>query len=73
MKDIVITPDTKGNPTYEIIKREDITGAFRDALSSAILEVLSRIDSLIATITSTASQGLWTWNYTARWDYDKWW
>ena len=73
MTELKISQDLRGNPTYEIIKREDITGAFRDALSSSILEVLSRIDSLIATITSTAAQGLWTWDYTARWDYDKWW
>ena len=73
MAAIKISEDIKGNPTYEIIKKEDIEGAFRDALTGSILEVLSRIDSLIDTITSTAAQGLWTWNYTARWDYDKWW
>ena len=73
MATIKISEEIKGNPTYEIIKKEDLQGAFRDALEGTILAVLSRIDSLIDTITSTAAQGLWTWNYTARWDYDRWW
>ena len=73
MTNLNLGQSAQGNPVYEIIKKEDITGAFRDALSLSILEVLSRIDSLIATITSTATKGLWTWDYVARWDYDTWW
>jgi len=70
---VQISPETEGNPVYEVIKKEDIEAAFRDALVPALNEILSRIDSLIATMTATAPQGLWTWDFTSRWDYDMWW
>ena len=63
----------EGEPTYEVIKKEDIEAAFRDALIVALLKVLSRIDSLVEIETATAPQGLWVWDYKARWDYDMWW
>lgn len=69
---VELTPDTKGNPVYEIIKKEDIQAAFRDALTPALREVLKQIDSLIATMTATAPQGVWTWDFTARWGFDIW-
>jgi len=70
---IQISPDIRGNPTYEIIKKEDIEGAFRDALQQAMILILARVDSLIAVQTASAPQGLWVWDFKARWDYDMWW
>jgi hypothetical protein len=60
-------------PQYEVIKKEDIEGAFRDALRIALTEVLERINTLIEVYASIQSPSLWTWDYTARWDYDFWW
>jgi len=70
---VQISPITQGEPTYEIIKKQDIEGAFKDALIIAMNELLARIDNLIEIMTSSAPQGLWTWGYTSRWDYDFWW
>jgi len=64
---------TQGNPVYEYIKKEDIEAAFRDALVLAFAEITARIEELIALYAATASPSLWTWDYTSRWDYDKWW
>jgi len=60
-------------PTYEVIKREDLIGAFNTALRLALDEILSRIEELTALYASTAASSLWCWNYTSRWDYDMWW
>jgi len=60
-------------PTYEVIKREDLIAAFQTALRLALDEILSRIEELTVLYSSTASSSLWTWNYTSRWDYDMWW
>ena len=62
-----------GNPVYEYVKKEDIEGAFRDALATAFVEITARIETLIALYGATAPQSLWTWGMTSRWDYDKWW
>ena len=62
-----------GNPVYEYIKKEDIQGAFRDALTSAFAEILARIDTLISLYSATAPASLWVWDHTSRWDYDKFW
>ena len=62
-----------GNPVYEYIKKEDIEGAFRDALVTAFAELTARIETLISLYAATAPQSLWTWDHTSRWDYDKWW
>jgi len=59
-------------PTYEVIKKEDLTAAFRDAIEQALLDVLSRINELVDTYAATAPSSLWTWGYTSRWDYDCW-
>lgn len=69
---IKISEETKGNPTYEVIKKEDIEAAFRDALIKALQDIIFRINGLIETITSSAPQGLWTWDFTSRWDIDMW-
>jgi len=58
---------------YVIMSKEALEGAFRDALTTALKEILSRIDSLIDVETATAPQGLWVWDHTGRWDYDQWW
>ena len=62
-----------GNPVYEYIKKEDIEAAFRDAISTALVEILARIDTLTTLYANTAPPSLWTWDHTARWDYDMWW
>ena len=65
--------NTKGNPVYEYIKKEDIQGAFRDALNQVLVDILGRIDNLIILYSATAPPSLWTWGLTSRWGYDKWW
>ena len=62
-----------GNPVYEYIKKEDIEGAFRDALVLAFVEITERIETLISLYAATAPQSLWTWGLTSRWGYDMWW
>lgn len=63
----------KVQPVYEVIKREDLIGAFRDALAQALLEVLESINNLIDLYSATAPSSLWVWDKTSRWDYDMWW
>jgi hypothetical protein len=70
---VKISPECEGQVTYEVIKKEDIEGAFRDALLKVLEELVSRINSLINTVTATAPKGLWVWDFTSRWDYDQWW
>ena len=60
-------------PVYEVIKKEDLQGAFRDALRLALTEVLARINTFIEIYTSVQTSSLWTWDYSSRWDYDMWW
>ena len=57
-------------PTYEVIKREDMIAAFRSAMQLAITQILARIDQLIDIYSSVQASSLWTWDYTSRWDYD---
>ena len=64
---------TKGNPVYEYIKKEDIEGAFRDALNISLSALMTQINTLISLYAATAPPSLWTWDHTARWGYDKWW
>jgi len=60
-------------PTYEVIKKEDMQAAFRDALEQSLLELLERINNLIDLYSATAPSSLWTWGYSSRWDFDMWW
>jgi len=60
-------------PTYEVIKKADLEGAFRDALRLANEEILARLNALIELYSATAQPSLWTWGNTSRWGYDKWW
>jgi len=60
-------------PTYEVVKREDLIAAFYTALRLALDEILTRIEELTTLYAATAASSLWTWNYTSRWDYDMWW
>ena len=64
---------TSGNPVYEYIKKEDIEGAFRDALVLSFAEITARIETLISLYGATAPSSLWTWGMTSRWGYDRWW
>jgi len=60
-------------PTYEVIKREDILAAIRDALTAALEGIVAQLEQLISLYSATAPSSLWTWDYTSRWDYDTWW
>lgn len=60
-------------PTYEVIKKEDLEAAFRDALAHANVEVLERLNQLIDMYSAVAPSSLWVWDKTSRWDYDEWW
>jgi len=59
-------------PVYEVIKREDILAAIRDAIIAAFAPVTAQIQALIDSYAATAPSSLWTWDYTSRWDYDVW-
>jgi len=60
-------------PVYEVIKKEDLTGAFRDALETSMIDLLTRLDQLVDMYSATAPSSLWVWDYTSRWDFDMWW
>jgi hypothetical protein len=60
-------------PVYEVIKKQDIQAAFKDAVQDALAGVLSSINNLIDIYSNTAPSSLWTWGQTSRWDYDMWW
>jgi len=68
-----LEPKTLGQPCYEVIKREDLIGAFQEALNRALTEVLSRINAFIDIYSAIVTPALWTWDYSSRWDYDAWW
>jgi len=65
--------DPNKQPTYEVIKREDMIFAFKAALASLQDAILEQLEELTRLYSSVASSSLWTWNYTSRWDYDMWW
>lgn len=60
-------------PVYEVIKRNDLVGAFRDALELSLTEVLGRINTMIDLYAAVAPSSLWVWGATSRWDFDMWW
>jgi len=68
-----LTPETLGQPCYEVIKRDDLTGAFQEAMVRAMTEILERIDNLIDIFTLTQPSALWVWDYSSRWDFDMFW
>jgi hypothetical protein len=59
-------------PVYEVIKKEDLTAAFADALAIWGNELMSAINNLIDLYSATAPSSLWTWDHTSRWDFDMW-
>ena len=61
-----------GNPVYEYIKKEDIEGAFRDALVSSFADIQAQITNLVNLYSASAPSSLWTWDFSSRWDYDFW-
>jgi len=65
--------DSAKQPTYEVIKREDLIFAFKAALASMEDALISQLEEIASLFSSVASSSLWTWNYTSRWDYDMWW
>lgn len=69
---MAILPPTN-QPTYEVIKREDLIAAFRTALRLEMDGITAAIERLTTLYSATAASSLWTWNYTSRWDYDMWW
>lgn len=69
----VLQGDPTKQPIYEVIKREDIREAFRDALRLELGAVLLYQENLINLYTSSQPSSLWTWDFTSRWDFDQWW
>jgi len=69
---MAVLPSTN-QPTYEVIKREDLIAAFRTALRLEMDGITAAIERLTTLYSATAASSLWTWNYTSRWDYDMWW
>jgi hypothetical protein len=65
--------DMANQPVYEVIKKEDITAAFKDALEIANEEVLSRVETLVSLYAATQPAALWVWDFSSRWDFDMWW
>jgi len=60
-------------PTYEVIKKQDLTAAFADALAIALQSIITQLNNLIDLYSNTAPSSLWVWDNTSRWDYDMWW
>lgn len=60
-------------PIYEVIKKNDLVGAFRDALAEALNEILQRLNEIADLYSAIANPALWTWDFASRWDYDQWW
>jgi len=60
-------------PVYEVIKKEDLTASFSDALAVRLDALMSAITQLIDLYAATAPSSLWTWDHTSRWDFDMWW
>jgi len=58
---------------YEVIKKNDLVGAFRDALAEALNDIISRLNQIADLYAAIANPSLWTWDYGSRWDYDQWW
>ena len=65
-------PGEVQQPIYEVIKKEDIQAAFRDALRGELGAVLAGLQALIDVYAATAPASLWVWDHTSRWDYDMW-
>jgi hypothetical protein len=61
-----------GAPIYEVIRREDIMAAFRDALNISNTAIMSQLDTLIELETSRASASVWHWGMWSRWGLDVW-
>jgi len=73
MKDQTPIMQSTEQPTYEVIKREDLIAAFKTALAEMRDAILAALEEMMKLYSSIASTSLWTWNYTSRWDYDMWW
>jgi hypothetical protein len=58
---------------YEIIKREDIREAFRDALRIELGALLISQENLITLYAASQPSSLWQWDFTSRFDFDLWW
>ena len=69
----VLQGDPTKQPVYEIIKREDIREAFRDALRIEMGTLLIEQENLVKLYAATQPGCLWVWDFTSRWDFDKWW
>jgi len=69
----LITGGKTSNVVYEVIKKQDLVGAFRDALTEALRDIIQRLDEIADLYSAIATEALWTWDYASRWDYDKWW
>jgi hypothetical protein len=67
------TGDRTKGPVYEVIKRQDLVGAFRDAMRESLSDIIQRLNEIADLYSAIAQPGLWTWGYASRWDYDKWW
>jgi hypothetical protein len=69
MTNVEVWRDTTGI-VYEVIKKEDLVSAFREALASALIEVLGRIDYFIHIYTLIETRALWVFDLCNRLDYD---
>jgi hypothetical protein len=69
MTNVEFWRDTTGI-VYEVIKKEDLVSAFREALASALIEVLGRIDYFIHIYTLIETRALWVFDLRNRLDYD---
>ena len=65
--------EKQNQPVYEIITREDLTAAFRDAMTDQFALITAQLQTMIDLYSATAPSSLWTWDQTSRWDFDMWW
>lgn len=72
-KNRLVTGEKSDNVIYEVIKRQDLVGAFRDALTESFAEIIAELHKIADLYSAIANPALWTWDYASRWDYDLWW
>ena len=69
----LLTGNPKIQPVYEVIKREDLAGAFRDALEPFQNALILQLEDVMILYSAIVPNALWTWDFSSRWDFDMWW
>lgn len=63
---------TQTSPIYEVIRREDIMAAFRDALRESNVEIIAQLEEISVLFSALSPASLWLWGRSSRWGFDMW-